>query len=238
MVSPSAAKLVEGWCEMATAKPKVKRMMLGGAAKAAVGAVKKAVASKAAPMQPKGALGDLMRSSKPTLGATAGSKLGPSGGSGFNRTPAQQQAISKALGAGTPPRPTQSMQQAAARSAAAPAPAAKQMQFMSNQLRGLPMNPPRPGTAGPRPMQAARFGPDSGYVQQLKQMSPNARQAEMASAALKNAAARQASMQGRAASKTGLGNAVRGLGAASAGVGKALGMGKKKGGAVKKATKK
>jgi hypothetical protein len=206
MVSPSVAKLVEGWCEMATAKPKVKRMMLGGAA---LGAVKKAVTSKAAPMQPKGALGDLMRSSKPTLGATAGSKLGPSGGSGFNRTPAQQQAISKALGAGTPPRPTQSMQQAAARSAAAPAPAAKQMQFMSDKLRGAPM-PPQVISA---PTQ------------------------QMAAAANKKMQA--------TAPKQFMSDKLRGMGSAAMGAARGISRGDlkmaglmKKGGAVKKATKK
>jgi len=48
MVSPNGAKLEEGWCEMATAKPKVKRMMFGGSARAAAGAAK-AMASRAAP---------------------------------------------------------------------------------------------------------------------------------------------------------------------------------------------
>lgn len=47
---PSGVKLEEGWCEMATAKPKVKRMMFGGAAGMGASALK-SVGAKAAPMR-------------------------------------------------------------------------------------------------------------------------------------------------------------------------------------------
>lgn len=54
---PSGVKLEEGWCEMATAKPKVKRMMFGGAAKGTQasmqGAAKQAAASKPGTAGPK-----------------------------------------------------------------------------------------------------------------------------------------------------------------------------------------
>ena len=125
MASPSVAKLVEGWCEMAAAKPKVKRMMFGGAAKGVAasmqGAAKKAVASKTAPKQMQ-FMSDQLR--------------------GAPMTPQEMQFISDKL-------------------RGAPMQAGPIRQDMSTfnknatALRKLPMNPPMPGKAGPRPMQSA-----------------------------------------------------------------------------------
>jgi hypothetical protein len=52
MVSPSGAKLEEGWCEMATAKPKVKHMMGGGAARP-MSKAKLALRDRPDPMPPR-----------------------------------------------------------------------------------------------------------------------------------------------------------------------------------------
>ncbi len=142
---------------------KVKRMMFGGAAKAAAGAVK-SVGAKAAP--PKSA-----------------------------------------------PPPAFPAKSGVGNAAAA--------------LRRLPMNPPRPGTAGPRPMQSA------------------GKAASAADAYKAYNAQKSGNMgTGSQAAKTGLGDAMRGLGAANnvaRGISrsdlKMAGL-MKKGGAVKKAIKK
>ena len=110
MVSPNVAKLVEGWCEMAAAKPKVKRMMFGGVARAV------AKAGKTGPM-------NLI------------SRLAPK--------TAPKQVQSKPY-ASPPPK--------------APPPAFPAKSGVGNAaaaLRKLPMNPPMPGKAGPKPMQSA-----------------------------------------------------------------------------------
>ena len=111
---------------MATAKPKVKRMMLGGAAKGVAasmqGAAKKAVASKTAPKQ-------------------------------------MQFMSDKLRGA---PMPPQEMQFISDKLRGAPMQAGPIRQDMSTfnknapALRKLPMNPPMPGKAGPRPLQASK----------------------------------------------------------------------------------
>ncbi len=170
---------------MATAKPKVKRMMLGGAA---LGAVKKAASGAAKGMGSAG---------KPPATPPAGLNV-----AGIRKATA-------GLGDKFP------------RKAPPPAfPAKSGVGDAAAALRKLPMNPPMPGKAGPKPMQsvADAYRAENARINAQKSGSMG--------------------IGSQAASKTGLGNAIRGLGAASAGVGKALGMGKKKGGAVKKATKK
>lgn len=138
MVSPSAAKLEEGWCEMATAKPKVKRMMVGGAAKAAVGAAKgmgKLASQMGAQMQTQRArmIGPLGSAGKPSATPPAGLNV-----AGIRKA-------SAGLG-DTFPR----------KSAPPPAfPAKSGVENAAAALRKLPMNPPRPGTAGPKPMQSS-----------------------------------------------------------------------------------
>lgn len=160
---------------MATAKPKVKRMMFGGAAKAAVGAlggVKKAVAAKATPML------------------------------------------------------QQAKQMQAAKSAAQQA-APKQMQFMSDKLRGAPMqkvntSAPR-GAIVPQKMtpQQARGAVEAYQKEQKLQQAANAISKPMQSVG----------SFGQTSSK--LGSTISGAAA------RALGLGIKKGGVVKKkATKK
>ncbi len=77
----------------------------------------------------------------------------------------------------------------------------------------------------------AKFAPDSGYVQQLKQMTPDQRQRTMAINAAKNAAETQRVNQFNAMTPE---QRIR-----AEGMKKGLAsLGKKKGGAVKKATKK
>ena len=127
---------------MATAKPKVKRMMLGGAA---FGAVKKAVTSKAAPMKMQAAAKSAAQQAAPkqfmSNALRSGAMKPPSG---MNAAPKQfmsdkQQAANLAKQAAA-----QKIGNLGTGSQAASAAAA---------LRKLPMNPPRPGSAGPKPMQ-------------------------------------------------------------------------------------
>lgn len=108
---------------MATAKPKVKRMMFGGAAKAVAGAVKKAASGAAKGMGSAG---------KPPATPPAGLNV-----AGIRKATA-------GLGDKFP------------RKAPPPAfPAKSGSGNAAAALRKLPMHPPMPGKAGPRPLQTA-----------------------------------------------------------------------------------
>lgn len=103
--------------------------------------------------------------------------------------------------------------------------APKQMQSMSDKLRAAQAAQQQAMKGG------AKFAPDSGYVQQLKQMTPDQRQRTMAINAAKNAAETQRVNQFNAMTPE---QRIR-----AEGMKKGLAsLGKKKGGAVKKATKK
>ena len=145
---------------MATAKPKVKRMMLGGAA---LGGVKKAVAAKAAPMLQQAKQLQAAKSAAPNQTTFVGGK--PTGpmvppkqmatmsdslrrdyADKLNQLTSQRPssvggAEAKKLGLSAGPMPPQVR---TGTSSAADAAAA---------LRKLPMNPPMPGKAGPKPLQ-------------------------------------------------------------------------------------
>ena len=195
---------------MATAKPKTKRMMFGGVAKGAMNSVK-----KAAPMPVKKATPMPVKKAAPVVGFP--------GGPGGKTTYSNDRPVAGKM---LKPAPT-----AGAVGTTSFKPGAKASFDSINAQKSKP---------------APKFGPESGYVQQLKQMSPNARQAKMASDAVKNAAARQASMQGRTAAPTRttgtLGSQpipARGISRGdllgTAGVARSM---MKKGGVIKKATKK
>ena len=154
---------------MATAKPKVKRMMLGGAA---LGAVKKAVTSKATPMLQQAKQMQAAKSAAPNQTTFVGGKpTGPM----------------------VPP---------------------KQMATMSDSLR-------------------------RDYADKLNQLTSQ-RPSSVGGAEAKKLGLSAGSKTGlgQAAQKQFMSDKLRGIGSAAMGAGRALGMGKKKGGAVKKATKK
>jgi len=114
-------KSADGIAMKGKTKGKEVKMALGGFA---MGAVRKAAAAKAGPMLQKAAA------------ASARKKVEFQG-----RTPAQEQALSKAMASAKNATPNAAAQQGLARAAAAPATNSKQMQFMSDKLRGLPMKP-------------------------------------------------------------------------------------------------
>jgi hypothetical protein len=124
---------------MATAKPK--RMMFGGVAKGAMNSVKKAVAAKSAPMKMQNAARSAAQQAVKNAPAKPQMQFMSNKLRGAPMTQSNMQAQQRsALPPGltkNPSAPTQSQMQAAAKQQAAP----KQMQFMSDKLRGAPVKP-------------------------------------------------------------------------------------------------
>jgi hypothetical protein len=121
-------KSADGIAHKGKTKGKEVKMAMGGAA---LGAAKAYAAGKAAPMLQQAAA------------ASARKKVEFQG-----RTPAQEQALSKFMASAKNATPNAAAQQGLARAAAAPATNSKQMQFMSNALRGGAMKPPTGGMMG------------------------------------------------------------------------------------------